>query len=254
MVTAADLQALLKTHELRIVGQLIDSSNGAFVCDLGDIQVVYKPEAEETHLWDFPESTLSRREVAASAIDQLLGWNLIPTTVWTEDGEYGPGSVQLFVPEAEVTDVEIVPESEFPKDLLPVVKGEMGGTPVVVGHRVDDELFRAAVLDAILNNADRKGGHLLRDSNGKLWLIDHGVVLHDEPKLRTVLWGWAGTALPQAIRADIEKLSTSVLTALPMEYFSVGERVAIGQRINDLLADGMPYPSQDWPAIPWPIY
>lgn len=254
MVTAAELIALLETQELKIVGQLIDSSNGAFVCDLGDIQVVYKPEAEETELWDFPESTLSRREVAASEIDHLLGWNLIPPTVWTEEGEFGPGSVQVFIPDADVKDVEIVPEAEFPSDLLPIVKGEMGGTSVVVGHRADDELFRASVLDAILNNADRKGGHLLRDSDGKLWLIDHGVVLHNEQKLRTVLWGWAGVSVPANIREDLQKLLESVLTAVPVEYFSKDERDAIITRIEDLLEDGLPYPSQDWPAIPWPIY
>jgi uncharacterized repeat protein (TIGR03843 family) len=254
MVTVAELRAFLESHELVLVGQLMDSSNGAFVCQLGDIQVVYKPMSEESPLWDFPDETLSRREVAASEIDQVLGWNLIPPTVWFEGGEFGAGSIQVFIESAQVSDVVIAPIDEFPQGFLPVVRGEMGGAQVLVGHSADAELFKAAILDVLLNNADRKGGHILRDTAGKLWLIDHGVVLNAETKLRTVLWGWAGESIPEAIADQLKEVRELLPSVLSPDCFSEDERSAMVQRLNLLINDGMPYPSQEWPAIPWPVF
>jgi uncharacterized repeat protein (TIGR03843 family) len=254
MVTAADISALLLTTEMVPLETLFDSSNGAYVCQLGDIQVVYKPLSFETQLWDFPDDTLGRREVAASQIDQLLGWGLVPPTVWTDEAPFGPGSVQLFIADAEVVDVAVVGEDEIPKNWFPILKGELDSKPVVVIHRDAQELLQAAIFDAVINNADRKGGHILRDGSDRLWLIDHGVVLHHESKLRTVLWGWVGVEIPSEFVEDLVRLQNSIGDVLDPNIFSNLEIEALATRIAGLIHKGLPAPSTAWPAVPWPIF
>lgn len=223
------------------------------------VTVAYKPVRGERPLWDFPDGSLAAREVAARRIDELAGFHLIPTTVLRE-GPLGPGSVQRWIGALTTpcpTPVAVSPPQEVPPGHLVVLVGEdASGEPLVLSHPDDPRLRSMAVLDAVLNNSDRKGGHVLLDG-GRVWGIDHGVSLHVDPKLRTVLWGWAGDPI---VPADLERLARldaaldearveSELTALitPVEF------TALRQRVADLRASGVhPLPADDWPSIPWP--
>ena len=150
-------------------------------------------EAGEQPLWDFPPRTLSRREKAAAVLDQVLGFNLVPTTAWRESGPAGPGTVQLWI-EGQI-DLGVFPPESLPDGWVAVVDAETEDGPVVVAHRTDLATQRMIVFDVLANNADRKGGHLLRDASG-LYGIDHGVTFHEDPKLRTVLWGLRREPVP----------------------------------------------------------
>ena len=253
MVTFDQLSKLLAENQLEPVGKLIDSSNQALVCQLGDIRVVYKPAALENPLWDFPEETLSQREVSASEVDRALGWNLVPPTVWTEHGPVGEGSVQVFIENAVVQDVAIFDSGAVPEEWIHIVSGQLEGKDVDVAHSLTKDVYRLAVFDALINNADRKGGHLLRDETGRLWAIDHGVTFHEEPKLRSVLWGWAGQPLIEAEAHDVRELIQRI-DELELLGLSEEERQSLTDRAYRLLAKGLPEPSRRWPAIPWPVF
>ncbi len=230
-----------------------DSSNNALLCSIatpdGPARVVYKPQAGERPLWDFPAGTLSRREAAAADLDELLGWGLVPDTAWRDDGPAGPGIVQRWV-DGDM-DLGIFPPGQVPAGWVPVVDAETPDGPVVVAHRDDEQTLRMIVFDVIANNADRKGGHLLRDATG-LFGIDHGVTFHEEPKLRTVLWGKAGSPVPVDLLEAVE-------TVLP-EFDRLGrwltdtEVTAARHRARALLDAGdFPLPAGQWPALPWPL-
>lgn len=253
MVTFDQLSETLAASELVAVGHLVDSSNQALVCQLPSFRVVYKPSALENPLWDFPEGTISQREVSASEVDRFLGWNLIPPTVWVEKGPVGEGSVQVFIEDAEIVDVAIFDSGEVPADWVHVVSGQLEERVVDVAHTRSSEVYRLAILDAILNNADRKGGHLLRDTSNRLWAIDHGVCFHEESKLRTVLWGWIGDSLGEEEASDIRRLIDAI-DDLELPGLSNEERQALVDRCFRLLSKGMPEPSRRWPAIPWPVF
>lgn len=223
------------------------------------VTVAYKPVDGERPLWDFPDGSLAAREVAASRIDALGGFDLVPETVW-RDGPAGPGAVQRWIGDVTSlcpTPVAVTPPGTVPDGNLVVLEGEdEGGSPLLLSHPDDPRLRSMAVLDAALNNSDRKGGHLLLH-DGRLWGIDHGVGLSADPKLRTVLWGWAGEAIPAE---DLDRLThlagalerdevvaelAGLLTHLEVE--------ALGARVESLLVTGThPEPSGEWPAIPWP--
>lgn len=251
MVTFDQLSELVAQHRLEPVGQLIDSSNGALVCTVAGHKVVYKAQSLESPLWDFPEFTLSQREVAASTIDRMLGWNLVPPTVWTESGPVGPGSVQVYVDDAMVADVAIFEHNQVPDEWFHIVSGELEGKTVDVAHANDERLLQLALFDVLINNADRKGGHVIRDGHNNMWGIDHGVCFHEEAKLRTILWGWINQPVPAQYATDIRR----TIEALPeIEGLSSEETQAILDRGARLLAKGLPEPSRRWPAIPWPVF
>ena len=256
--------ATLHEGDLVVLGRHPSASNIVTVAqirraDLEPVTVAYKPISGERPLWDFPDGSLAAREVAASRIDSLGGFDLIPETL-LRDGPLGPGSVQRWVgrlTEQSRTPVTVTPPEEVPQGHIVVLSGEgEGGAPLVVSHPDDPRLRSMAVLDAVLNNSDRKGGHILVHDD-RVWGIDHGVSLHAEPKLRTVLWGWAGEPLtPQ----DTHRL-TQLVAALdegPIEselltLITRAELHALRQRTVDLLTSGThPVPSGDWPSIPWP--
>lgn len=199
--------------------------------------VVYKPVAFEQPLWDFPDGTLAHREVAAYAVSEATGWAIVPPTV-LRDGPAGPGMAQLWLDEDETTDAWALVEG------------------------ADRRLRPMALFDAVVNNTDRKGGHILpiRDADGTVGLrgVDHGVCFSVDPKLRTVLWAWRGT--------PIEESELAVLRGLRRD-FEAGLGTALAQlldpaevditvtRLDDLLDTGrFPQPSADWPAVPWPPY
>ncbi|MCU1690117.1 MAG: hypothetical protein JWN20_2045 [Jatrophihabitantaceae bacterium] len=229
---------LLTLGELEVEGQVLDSSNTTFYCsatlDGVAAACVYKPMAGERPLWDFPDGTLAEREVAAYAVSAATGWALVPPTV-LRDGPAGEGMVQLWIDTDETVDL-----------------GRL------VRRRNDATLRRIAVLDAVINNGDRKGGHLLPTVEGRIYGIDHGVTFNVDDKLRTVLWQWAGEPLTAeavdtliALRADID----GPLGERLMELLTTREVRRTRRRIDRLLRSAIhPEPSGDWPAVPWPPF
>jgi uncharacterized repeat protein (TIGR03843 family) len=220
---------------------------------------VYKPVAGERPLWDFPDATLGRREVAAHVISEALGWHLVPPTAWRSDGPAGPGMCQAWIehdPSREK--VAVLPPEDLPDGWIAVVEAEDDlGRPLVLAHQGTPDLQRMVLFDTVVNNADRKGGHVLVDVQDRVWGIDHGVTFSEEDKLRTVLWGWAGQPLPDDLTADLVTLA-EVLGASwdPVDrWLAEEERVALRDRVRVLVREGtFPLPGGRWPALPWPAF
>lgn len=263
-VPEVDSALTLLTHgEITVEGRLVDASNATLYCDIShdglDASCVYKPVAGERPLWDFPDGTLAGREVSAYALSAASGWDVVPPTVLRE-GPFGPGMVQLWVevdPGVELVDV--VAPDQLPAGWLHVLDAlGHGGAPVVLGHADDPRLRRMAVLDAVLNNADRKAGHVLPLPDGRVLGVDHGVSFHVEPKLRTVLWGWAGDPLTDEECVVLERLSAELdggLGTVLSSALTRAEVKATRRRVDRLLAArSLPLPSRGWPAIPWPPF
>lgn len=232
----------LHSADLEVIGQLVDASNGSLLCRLAGESdddegplVIYKPRIGERPLWDFPDGTLSKREVAAKVVADALGWPVVPPTVW-RDGPYGPGMVQRWIDVDESVDLVALVQSD------------------------DPGLRRIAVFDAIINNGDRKGGHLLPDADGQIWGIDHGVTFAVDDKLRTVLWQWRGAPIPDQLLSDVRRWLESWdtnpewLRALA-DLLAQDEVHRLRERAQLLVDSGRhPQPSPEWPAIPWPPF
>ncbi|MFF4727853.1 SCO1664 family protein [Streptomyces mirabilis] len=262
-VTTAELLAL---GELKVRGRIREASNAVLYCSVSyegrDAFCVYKPIAGERPLWDFPDGTLAQREVAAYEVSEATGWGLVPTTV-LRDGPYGEGMCQLWVealPEADGDGLLALVEAEEPAAGWKAIGfAEVGeGETALLVHADDVRLRRLAVLDAVINNADRKGGHLLPAGEGRLYGIDHGVTFNAENKLRTLLWGWAGESLtPEAVEV-LTSLRDGLASGAPLatrlaELITTTEIDATRARVEAMLASGKhPEPSGEWPAIPWP--
>jgi uncharacterized repeat protein (TIGR03843 family) len=246
-------ETLLREAPMQVLGRLPDSSNNALLCSIatdgGPVRVVYKPQAGERPLWDFPSGTLCRREKAAAVLDALLGWDLVPVTAWREDGPSGPGVVQEWI-DGDV-DLGVFPPGRIPSGWVGVVDAETADGPVVVAHRDDELTLRMILFDALANNADRKGGHLLRAEDG-LYGIDHGVTFHVEPKLRTVLWGLAGASIPSALLTQVGD-AVDRFDVLE-EWLTAREVEQTRRRAQRLVSTAtFPAPSGEWPALPWPL-
>ncbi|WP_328461987.1 SCO1664 family protein [Streptomyces sp. NBC_00448] len=282
-VDLRDVEAL-RHGELAVRGQIRDASNAVLLCESTHqgrtVACVYKPVRGERPLWDFPDGTLAQREVATYLVSEATGWGLVPPTV-LRDGPYGEGMVQLWIESAadggneegngedgaggEDDDGEDGPGAllALTEDTEPapgwkaVVEAQLegGGTALLV-HADDIRLRRLAVLDAVVNNADRKGGHLLPAADGRLYGIDHGVTFHTDDKLRTLLWGWAGEPLPAEAVAVLTRLAADLSGALGERLGTLitpAETAALRSRVDRLLESGVhPAPSGDWPSIPWP--
>ena len=254
MVTSGQLSKLLKSESLHLLSPLEDASNETYLATVGNIEVVYKPVAGEAPLWDFAQHTLSKREVMAHWVSNCLGWDLVPVTVWTERGPLGPGSVQLYVPNAVIDDVSIFDLNEVPQDWIAILAGQVDGKDVLVAHRDNEDLLKLAAFDAIINNGDRKAGHILRDSTSRLFAIDHGVSFHVSNKLRTILWGWAEEELSQDLAHQVQIGCERIQETKHEWLLSEPEYEQLLVRIHRLLREGLPLPSQQWPAVPWPIF
>ena len=273
-LTPPEPSELLTLGELTVRGRVREASNAVLYCTVEyeghSAPCVYKPVAGERPLWDFPDGTLAQREVAAYEISEATGWGLVPPTV-LRDGPYGQGMCQLWV---EVADVDGSGDTEDgdEAELLALVEGdepgpgwkavgfaEVGeGRTALLVHADDVRLRRLAVLDAVINNGDRKGGHLLPAAGGRLYAIDHGVTFNAEDKLRTLLWGWAGEPLPDDVLEVLRRLADRLVDDGPLharlaKLITGAEIEALRTRVAALLRTGThPEPSGQWPAIPWP--
>ena len=241
----------LDTGELVLVGRLRAASNATFLATIDGIEVVYKPIAGERPLWDFPDGTLAAREVASYAVSEALGWAVVPLTI-LRDGPHGPGMVQVWQePDPEQAAVDIVRPTKVPTGYLHVLDAvDQRERPVALVHEDTVPLRRMAIFDLLVNNADRKGGHVLAMSDGHRFGVDHGVTFHVGPKLRTVLWGWATqplTAEEVATVRDLEVSLGDLITAAEVEAFEARREALLHDR-------RFPVPSGEWPAIPWPAF
>lgn len=266
---AGEVGELFHSGEMTVIGRISTASNVTLVCDIpandDPVRVVYKPVRGERPLWDFPDGTLAGREVASYVISDALGWGVIPETI-LRDGPYGPGMVQRWITAADnhteqgnrLDLVDLVPLGAVPAGFCEVLRAvDPAGNEVSLIHADDPRLQRMAVLDVLLNNADRKGGHALEGEDGQVYGVDHGICLHSEHKLRTVLWGWAGRPVCDGLLADIK----TFVKALPGEiadrlapHITDAEIEALGERAQDLVDDPtMPGPRTSRP-IPWPAF
>ena len=245
--------------ELKLHGRIMPASNATFVGEVAGVQVVYKPVAGERPLWDFPDGTLAHREVAAYLVSEATGWDVVPHT-FLREGPHGLGMVQEWrEPDPEQAAVTIVPEGEVPQGYRHVFDGvDQHDAPISLVHEDSAPLRRMAVFDVVVNNADRKGGHVLEMPDGHRYGVDHGVALHHEPKLRTVLWGWAGEPLLEEERSGVRRVLEALRGDLGEELAHLldpPELDALAGRCRGLLDGGrLPLPRGDWPAIPWPPF
>jgi len=234
----------LREGSIEIVGRIVGSSNNAMLVSVTRVcpdpepelvlDAIYKPTLGERPLDDFPDGTLARREVAAWHVSEASGWGIVPPTL-LRDGPFGEGMVQAFV------------EADPEVDVVAMVVED------------DERLRRMAVLDAVMNNTDRKGGHILPVDGGRhVFGVDHGVTFSPVPKLRTVLWGWRGTPFAADELAGLERIREALegdLADVLADLLSRLEVRATARRVDGLLATGrFPFPSPDWPAVPWPPF
>jgi uncharacterized repeat protein (TIGR03843 family) len=275
MISSDDLLEVLRHGALTVEGRLVDASNATLLAlaelDGLEIACVYKPTAGERPLWDFPDSTLGLREVAAYEVSAALGWDLVPPTVWRDAGPFGQGMAQAWVTAADGGDmvpggglVDVVPRGRTPEGWLEVLDAHgHDGEPVTLVHADDPDLQRMCVFDSIVNNADRKGGHVLHgrvlpDVPTATYGVDHGVTFSEDEKLRTVLWGWAGTAVDEEVLTDLERLRADLdgeLSDALSELLSRRELARTKQRLARRIREGVfPLPGDGWPSLPWPAF
>jgi uncharacterized repeat protein (TIGR03843 family) len=233
-IDAARARTVLATGEIDVLGYLPYASNATLLghvrLDDDDLLAVYKPRRGETPLWDFPDGTLCLREYAAWVVDEALGWGLVPPTV-LRDGPAGFGAVQLFVEEDPEADIRQLP----------------------VTH--PDALRCMSLFDIVVNNADRKAGHCIVDTTGRLWAVDHGIAFHEDPKLRTVVWAFAGEPIPRALLDDLSAFCASEEPWTTLEELLDGAEIdALRRRIAAVLRVGRfpaPGPGRNVPWPPW---
>ena len=234
---------VLREGELEVVGRILASTNHALFCRVTRacpdpeppevVDAIYKPVRGERPLDDFPDGTLCRREVATYLVSEATGWSIVPPTVM-RDGPFGEGMVQLWIDVDESIDV--------------------------VGLVIDDDprLRQIAVLDAIVNNTDRKGGHLLPVRGGHIFGVDHGVCFSPVPKLRTVLWGWRGDPLDDGELQVVARVRDELDGALGAELCALLDPIEVAATVRRterlLQTRRFPRPSPNWPAVPWPPF
>lgn len=229
---------VLTRGEITLEGVVPWSSNYTYLVKIkcGDVEYpgIYKPQCGERPLWDFEDGSLCKREVAAYELSAYLGFPNIPVTVLRTDGPQGLGMVQQFI------------EHKRRENFF------------TLRDRCRAEMQKIAIFDALINNTDRKGGHVLIDTGGKVWAIDHGVTFHQDPKLRTVIWDFVDEPIPAPLMARLEKLRGALrggdaIRAQLEALLARSEVRALSTRLNELLRQRVyPSPPEDWPHIPWP--
>lgn len=236
----SDIQ-LLQTGQIQLVGQVVVGSNITLLVQVSNqeqsVQAIYKPNQGERPLWDFPRYSLSKREVAAFVVSSLLSWNLVPPTIYRQDDTpYGPGSLQLFVPHNPTINYFNLPSKPA------------------------ESLQKISLFDYLINNADRKGGHILLDSAQKLWLIDHGLCFSEEFKLRTVIWDFAGENIPDNLMIDLQNFYNKLRSdSYPLLFklkrlLTNAEMQAMMSRTLDIIhTPEFPKPEETRRSYPWPL-
>ena len=236
-MATVDKHKVLTEGVLKVTGRLVDASNATLYAtstlNEQEIVCIYKPIAGERPLWDFPEGSLAYREYAAYLVSQELGFHIVPLTI-LRDGPYGSGMVQEWITLDESIDLAVFFSSDNPR------------------------LRSMALFDAIVNNTDRKIGHLLPISHDEVYGCDHGVTFHVEDKLRTVLWQWADDELTDQELQSLQRAQQLLAGELGEQlqpFLTQDEIDAISMRVNRLLSEGrFPLPNPNWPAIPWPAF
>ena len=266
MTPRVDVDEVLQRGVLTVLGRIRVASNATYLCESicngSTVRCVYKPVAGEQRLWDFPDGTLAGRERAAYLISLQLGWNIVPHTV-IRDGPAGQGMLQLWIeqsgdPEATPALVDLFPAGTLMSGYLPVLRAyDEAGGEITLAHADDIRLQRMAVFDVLTNNADRKGGHILRSVAGRVYGVDHGICLHAENKLRTVLWGWAGKPIDDQTLDAVDGLAAALggpFADVLATLITSAEVAALRRRVHELLDHPvMPNPSRHRP-IPWPAF
>jgi uncharacterized repeat protein (TIGR03843 family) len=236
---------LLLSGEIEIEGLIPDSSNGALKVLVSNskqnMHAIIKPEVSIRPLWDFPDMDLNNREYATYLLDRALELSYVPETVMRDVQGIGNSLIQ-----------------EWVKDYLKVLQGyDELNKLITLAHKDDRDLRNLCLFDLVINNADRKGGHLLLDTDNKMWAIDHGVSWHQDSKIRTVLWGWIDIAFNEEDINLLEK-AKNVLQTWKEEDFNYLSEIEIEQaikRVDELLEiNAFPQPGDQWPAVPWPIF
>lgn len=222
---------IFETGELEIIGRLVDASNASLLCKLpNELKVIYKPIAGERPLWDFPDGNLASREVAAFYISEVGEFDVVPKTVLRE-GPFGIGAIQQWIETSEAADVIAMAQSDNP------------------------QIRNLALFDIVINNADRKFGHILITPDGQIFGCDHGVSLHEENKLRTVIWQFAEQKLTLEEVTKLKDLLSKIDLNHLAKFLSAEEIAALLQRVQGLIEDGrFSSPNPNWPAVPWPPY
>jgi uncharacterized repeat protein (TIGR03843 family) len=266
----ADQGTTMRSGDLTVIGRIRSASNATFLCeahlDGAQIHCVYKPVAGEAPLWDFPDGTLAGREYGAYLVSAASGWDIVPDTV-IRDGPAGRGMVQRWVDQlGDEGDgdscpdlVDMLPAGRVPAGYLPILRAyDYAGDEVTLVHADDVRLRRMAVFDVLINNADRKGGHILAGADGRVYGVDHGVSLHAEDKLRTVLWGWAGKPIDDETLEVVARLGDELrggeLRDQLRPHITTREIAALRARIVELLDNPVMPPPDSRRPIPWPAF
>ena len=234
MNTSAEI---LEDGVVKVEGRLVDASNATLFTEIElsgqTVRAIYKPISGERPLWDFQSGTLAFRERAAYLLSEAMGFHLVPLTI-LRDGPFGEGAFQLWIDIDESVDLALY------------------------FREINENLRKVALFDAVINNTDRKIGHLLPAETGRLFVCDHGVTFHEEDKLRTVLWQWSGQQLnadEMAILSSLKDAITNGLIAELPQLLSAIEIDALSMRIDRLISEStFPEPNPEWPAVPWPPF
>ena len=230
---------ILQKGSIHLEGQFIIGSNYTFLTSVkykkSTYKAIYKPQKGEIPLWDFPPETLANRETAAFLISEALSWGFVPPTIIRPDAPLGPGSLQWFIPHD--------PEVNY----------------FTFSRELKEKLRSVVVFDIIINNADRKGSHIIIDNHGKIWLIDHGICFHHESKLRTVIWDFISERIPDEIIHDLHSLKGKLAPNSPLlsnleKLLSLQELTALNRRIEQIIIyPYFPAPDETYRPFPFPL-
>ena len=255
------VREVLSAGEIVVRGRLTDASNVTLLGDVSldgvSVPCIYKPVRGERPLWDFPDGTLAARELAAYRVSEVSGLDCVPVTV-LRAGPFGTGMVQRWIDDVDPTEmVDLVPVDRVPPGWLPVLRAvDEDGADVAVVHADDQALARLAGFDLIVNNADRKGSHVLPVADGRVLGVDHGLCFHVDDKLRTILWGWAGKPLPDGVVDSIARLASALEGSFARELTDLLTTAEIAALVGRLanLDDRRVFPKAPMhrTPIPWP--